>query len=682
MYKKLLLCVTATLACSQVFADSWVFRGTPNAWGQTPMTVVSATLVTTCQNFVSGDANGGPRFKIDNITKGSWVEAYPSSDFVVNANTSYDITFNPSTHAVNATPRTTACGTSSSSSSVSSSSKSSSISSSSKSSSSSTSSVTSSSASSAERWLFRGTPNNWDTNTPMVKSGNLFVTCQNFLANDPRFKISNGNKLTPTTWVEAYPASDLRVAANTSFDITFNSSTHAITTTARTTPCGIDENRSLFIHDQATLNVSDANGSLFNLKRILSQFAAQLNVKNPTKPTSAGELFARMWDSQNTPANQVFIDGPKCTGTLNGFPTECRFSEGDQARNAEAAMATYIPIALVNRFDLHDSLFKTCGEYRIIFARNDGRRNFIILEAQLANPSPGNTQLCLPIVSFWRNLTNVSDSTARGKMLADFYYNGLPASGNFPSVAPVFNIDNYSATGGQIRTNEFMGGISWVLKEFKIGVDSSSGLSLIMPVSDKANPFGPLFNDVARTDTLASDFRSQFLKNINSLLISDLSTFSLTVENDLHNNGQSHSNGDTTENQFLNNSNQGSGVFKAAIQTRLTQLGSNLTVDQVLNRATAMTCAGCHQPTEFNLTFGIGVGPNQVWPQSLGFTHVNETPFNGVFNISPALQDVFLPSRKAGMELFLKSFNAGSAAAGSVVPASTETTVLTGKRSG
>jgi len=655
MFKKVLLAVMASVICSHAFA-AWDFRGEPNSWGSTRLTAV----VGDANKFVIRQTFSTTQDEFKIAKDAAWTESYPAQNFKVAAGKTYDITFFQNTHAIQVVE---VIASSSSSSKISSSSSSviSSVSSKSSSSSSRSSSIVSSSSATSEKWLFRGTTNSWGINTPMTKSGNVFVTCQDFAANDPRFKISNGNKLTPTTWVEAYPAQDLRVAVNTSFDITFDSKTKAITTVPRTSLCGsIDPERSLIIHDEATLNFSDAVGPVFGLKRVLTQLANQLNAKNPAHPTSARELFARMWDSQNTPANAVYSDGPKCTGILNGFPSECRLAEGEQARAPDEAMSNYIPIALVNRFDLHDKNFNNCGEYRIIYAvKNVQGRNFIAFESQITNPVKTDRKMCLPIVNFWKQLTIENSTTARAQLLADFYLKGLPSSGSFQAINPVVDIANLSGSTGQIRTNEFMGS-SWLLKEFKVVVENN--LSFFKPVSLKENPFGQLFNDLS-PDAFSTQFRTQFVNNMGSLITSDLATTRLTVENDAHNSGQAHVSGDTSDDDYLNwaNRNQGTSAFKAAIQTKTVALGSSLTADQVINRATAASCAGCHNPQMFNLTSDSSVGPNQSWPESLGFTHISEFAVGGAFPISPALQEVFLPSRKSGMESYLKSFDPASA---------------------
>ncbi len=641
MTKKILLIMAAAIISFNCNA-AWDFRGEPNGWGATRMIFVGEKRHFIRQSFF-GDQD---EFKV--ARDDGWQVSFPVQNFRVTPSKTFDITFFEDSKKIQVDEVDV-----------------------------------------NENWVFRGTPNNWGI-TPMTKNGSLFTLCQNFNGADPGFKISNGNK---PAWVEAYPEANFRVPANASVDITFNPNTREIRTSLRSQSCDnsnieINTDRSLFIRDQATLSFSDASGPVFNLKRVLAQLASQFNLQNPARTTSAAELFARMWDSQNEPQNAVFSDGPKCTGFLNGFPAECRFAEGDQARTAEASMQAYIPIALVNRFDLHDSEFNNCGEYRIIFARNDFRRNFIIFEAQLPNPIPTDSAGCLPIVNFWKELSGINSDSERAQRLADFYFQGLPGSGAVPPVGAVFNVANYGENAGQIRTNEFMGN-SWLLKEFKTVIEG--GLSHLKPVSVKANPFGELFNQGLRNDNLATQFRADFIKNMGSLLNPDLSVFSLTVENDAHNNGQSHASGDTFENDFLGNLGQNSASFKDAVQSRVLQLGSNLSADQVINRATAMTCAGCHNPGAFGLTFGAGVGPNQFWPQSLGFTHVNEFAFNGKFDISDALKDVFLPARKTVMESFLQSFKVTPTLRAApallrmnileAAPAES-TTPLTGKRSG
>jgi len=81
-----------------VAASNWYFRGTPNNWVSTAMTL-SNGLYCTQQSF--GAASTNPRFKIDHF--GDWTEAYPTADYKVTANTTYNICFNGTTHAITLT---------------------------------------------------------------------------------------------------------------------------------------------------------------------------------------------------------------------------------------------------------------------------------------------------------------------------------------------------------------------------------------------------------------------------------------------------------------------------------------------------------------------------------------------------------------------------------------------------
>lgn len=207
MKSSVLIILTAAAFLSSVANADWYFRGTPNSWGSTAMTTVSSTQMTTCQSFTSGDASGGPRFKIDKL--GTWSESYPSSDYGVTANTSYKIDFNISTKAITVTAVTSCTASTSTSTST------------------STSSSTSSAASSTDNWYFRGTPNSWGSTAMTLQSG-LYCSQQSFGAasTNPRFKIDHY-----ANWSESYPASDYTVTANTTYKICFNASTKAITLT-------------------------------------------------------------------------------------------------------------------------------------------------------------------------------------------------------------------------------------------------------------------------------------------------------------------------------------------------------------------------------------------------------------------------------------------------------------------
>ncbi|RYZ97354.1 MAG: hypothetical protein EOO68_15430 [Moraxellaceae bacterium] len=89
---------SSSKSSSSATSDTWYFRGTSNNWVATAMSLNNG-LYCTQQSF--GAASTSPRFKVDHY--GNWTESYPTVDYVVSANTTYNICFNASSHAITAT---------------------------------------------------------------------------------------------------------------------------------------------------------------------------------------------------------------------------------------------------------------------------------------------------------------------------------------------------------------------------------------------------------------------------------------------------------------------------------------------------------------------------------------------------------------------------------------------------
>ncbi|MCX9157983.1 alpha-amylase family glycosyl hydrolase [Niveibacterium sp. 24ML] len=276
-----LLLLGAASAPMTANAD-WFFRGTPNAWAATAMTAKGGNAFQTCQTFTSGDANGGPRFKIDRF--GNWTEAYPGTDYGVSANTSYQIDFDSVSHAITVTkvascgadiipptkPGTPVSGT------VTATSVALTWTASTDnvgvvgykvfrngaeigtaSSAAYTDTTVSASTSysytvqaydavgalsplsgalsvitpaAAPQWYFRGTANAWGKTQMTAMGGTRYQTCQYFAGGDAgggaRFKIDRYGD-----WTQAFPATDYTVASPKSYVIDFYSDTKAISAT-------------------------------------------------------------------------------------------------------------------------------------------------------------------------------------------------------------------------------------------------------------------------------------------------------------------------------------------------------------------------------------------------------------------------------------------------------------------
>lgn len=445
----------------------------------------------------------------------------------------------------------------------------------------------------------------------------------------------------------------------------------------------IDARRSLAVTEDPILE-------RFPLERVLGQLAAQSGVPSAT----ALSLFHQWWDTQNP--GPGLGQGAHCDdqvdpslGTvLNGYPYLCRPdpAEGSQAACdpfAADSPCAYQPLALTNRFDLAPEDGSNCGEYRIVFGKVSGvadlaNRATLIFEAAMPNPRPRlGLDGCRSLVAFWASLSAIDDLGVRADLLEQLYFRGIP--GIAPPVVSVAHYGDNVQGVGQIRTNSLVSTTTgWSLREFKLirtceqPSPAESGLPLagapgldpflpvhgpcsaieLVPVTDKTNAFGGL---LAPGSTLrnAAAFVSFFPSQVATLAALDLNAISLTVP-DVFDTGQSQASSATAaEMKYADQFTTSSSPLRDALEAELTRIGSDLTPDDIVLRAQANTCAGCHR-----LNNNADVGGGLTWPSSLAFVHVSDRVTEVVDGVtrhalSPALTDVFLPHRQSVMEDFL-----------------------------
>jgi len=456
----------------------------------------------------------------------------------------------------------------------------------------------------------------------------------------------------------------------------------------------IDVHRTLFVHDDATLSAGN-----FSLRHTLQKLSSDVSGSVPgTTPES---IFKQFLDTQNDTPNQVTTGNPHCSdnnGKVNGFPmNKCPRPEGIEATGAPTDITNridndYKPIALVNRIDLADKGWKNCGEHRIVYGKNNGAKNLIIFEAVLPNPKPGCRSGCRDVIDFWLDLSSDSSPGSRAVKLENFYYNGLPG------FRPVVHTSHYSSGvssvyggsgSGQIRTNQFlfrsgMGQGPWTLKEFKTFLSCAGGTCDydILPSSVKVNPYGVLWNrDVATgavvpalpaensyataipgLATLATEFQADVLAQVTLDRLANPDINSITYEVKPNKNAaESQSQGPVIDDYPSQFTTATDATFRNSLNTLAAGFG--LTGAQIVNRATANSCAGCHLPNGFGLTNANSIGPGKSWPSALAFVHVDTPPLTSLagqpgfdpaqfggnaqgFNISPALLNEFLPARR------------------------------------
>jgi len=355
-------------------------------------------------------------------------------------------------------------------------------------------------------------------------------------------------------------------------------------------------------------------------------------------------LFQQIWDSYASIDQAQVLGGAHCGDettdglpSLNGFPIDCNRPEAKHVND----MSSFFATAFVNRMDLAPANGAHCGQQRMIFASRSINRAFMILEAQIPNPSPElGIQGCLPLAQFWMDQNLEPDAKVRGQRLAQaFLQGGVEGLAEF-GFGPFYTAENLTVGSGQIRTNQF-DTFPWTLREFKLALDGDSITALPFPVAESPN--AALWNE--NVDLPQGEAcRESFLTAMEGVMTDDLSIMSFVVDSACKN---SESRNDFFSEDYASQLSPG---FAAQIQDKLSSLGSKLSPFDVANRARfSGSCIGCH-----NEASGSFLGNGIFAPSSGDFPQVvesTETCGNGetgeCFARSKSLKTVFLPGRLA-----------------------------------
>jgi glycosidase len=178
---------TILLTVSASASAEWFYRGTSNSWQSIQLeSTTDSDVLSVCQTFSGESSNAS--FKIDR--SGDWIESYPSSDWMVADNSSYQISFTISSHEINVQ------------------------------------SVSDCDDQSMAKWYFRGTPNSWAaTEMTWNETNAVYSSTQAFSGEESsaRYRIDNGS------WSESYPSGDRIIDDNLTYIIQFDPVTKIVT---------------------------------------------------------------------------------------------------------------------------------------------------------------------------------------------------------------------------------------------------------------------------------------------------------------------------------------------------------------------------------------------------------------------------------------------------------------------
>jgi hypothetical protein len=400
-------------------------------------------------------------------------------------------------------------------------------------------------------------------------------------------------------------------------------------------PSGLETGRSFVVTDEAI------DG--FTFERVMTTLVARSGVPDVT-PLS---LYQQWFDTQNPKPGLAAMNGPHCDDFLtdgkpsfNGFERRCPTPEGALAAVNPFLTADFVPIALVNRFDMVPADGSNCGNYRIVFkrrARFENEALNVIFEAVLPNPHPEEgLAACRPVAQFWAGLSYVDSVYHRQARLEEFFFNGIPG------FSPVIHPDHYSGSGGAIRTVQDLA-LQPRFYQFELRRSCSAGAcTLVMePVVLDNVALGDLLNG-ANTSDQARRFRDVFVGQVKNLAIPDPNLFFMNIpaEFSVAESDPTHSLRTSTFYVAF-----GFGLltfegreFRTRIEEELRSINSKETAEGIVFRAHQRTCYGCHTMT---------------WPPA----HVRDTRFeHGIGTAEPlsrVLREVFVPHRMDVLRKYL-----------------------------
>lgn len=426
------------------------------------------------------------------------------------------------------------------------------------------------------------------------------------------------------------------------------------------------------------------------LEDVLSRLLEDFN----DPPVSPQQLLQAMFDSNNDGASAVFNHNYHCDDEdnpahENGPAAECPRAEGALALSSgfftPGHPDHFYPVAVVNRIDLMLS-GSSCGEYRIIYAKESGKtdpnnRVFLIFEPALPNPEFWCEHSCRPVAELWKSFEHEESAEALGDRLRQFFLEG---TGAFPPAIQLSNFQpgpsggtGYYGAKGQIRVSQHIGS-HWELREFSYWAHWEG--ARFEPKLLGNNPSPSSFRGFS-TDGKLSGFGESFLANV-ELLGRDRVTGQGMLIGQRYLSGESEQGGDHINDYAA--ASKDNTYLHSAIDFEIAALGIGadcpaddpLDAQAILRRATMQSCAGCHAPSRFlgpERKIGCGV----TWPDSLGDVHVDE---HGT--LSPALREVFLPHRAEVFTTYLQACDPEAVAANVGGPFGTAAQELRSRRPG
>jgi hypothetical protein len=414
---------------------------------------------------------------------------------------------------------------------------------------------------------------------------------------------------------------------------------------------GLSIDRSILIRDQDTLTAAD-----FSMRRTVDVMLATSGAEPTTPEDFVASLLATFNDASRVNPDSNLV-----------MPVDVRLGEASLPPATLLDAQTMKIIGIFNRFERMPADGAHCGSARLVYgmASNAGNTPSLTLmfDAVVRNPALAQgREGCRVVAEFWASLSAMDTAEERALALERFFYTGIEG------LPAVVQFDNYAGVGA-IFSDHFINDVKWQMRAFQTALDASEVPVLVpfrlgnVPLAEFFDSsFDPTTADAAWENTDAELFaaeRTAFQEDfINAqlprLMAPELSNDPRTAQSMILGFGAAvparyrefQSDSDDADNPVVH----ADATFRDAITAALGDTG--LSADDVLYRAGALTCGGCHL---FAVGKQIGVDSNGnpvVWPGVApgGFVHINQAG-----EISELLATYWLPDRLAKLEAYLST---------------------------
>lgn len=357
--------------------------------------------------------------------------------------------------------------------------------------------------------------------------------------------------------------------------------------------------------------------------------------------------------------------------SLRRVLTRLASESGDPAASADTlyrqlwiedapSLDALVLIAAVNRFDLAPRDGRDCGEARLIYGfrpiTGGPPEATVAVDTVITNPSPAaGLTACAPIQRAWGNIPAALSASEEAKLLEQIYFLGV--TGVPPAISLAgFVSDAPAGRRGRIDVGRRTS-TTWSWRELEASRSCThAGCNFAWVPTAPVGALAPTAFDPTDISPSANAFRAYFVGQRPYLEAGDARCLSYGSFDRRF--ATTTSRASLSEPSYVAHfAKQAQSTFGDTLAAS-TVLGT-ITPPQIVMRAEALSCAGCHGNSS-----SADLGGGVYWPNALDGTHIGMDTEPGArgprYVVSEALREVFLPERARVLREFFADLSTAS----------------------